>query len=65
MRAAGEPSSRDAADLGLLEAAALLRARQLSAVELLAACLARIEARNGGPPSFDGTPGAVTAWAGL
>ncbi len=65
MPAAAEPSSRDAADLGLLEAAALLRARQLSAVELLAACLARVEARNGGPPSFDGAPGAVNAWVRL
>ena len=65
MGAAAEPSSRDHADLGLLEAAALLRSRQLSATELLAACLARIEARNGGPPSFDGAPGAVNAWVRL
>jgi aspartyl-tRNA(Asn)/glutamyl-tRNA(Gln) amidotransferase subunit A len=52
----------DPADLGVLEAAARLRARELSAAELLAACLRRIEERNGGPPSFDGAPGAVNAW---
>ncbi len=55
----------DPADLGVLEAAAQLRARRLSAVELLAACQARIEKRNGGAPSFDGAPGAVNAWARL
>ena len=65
MPAAAEPPSRDAADLGLLEAAALLRSRRLSAAELLAACLARIEARNGGAPSFDGAPGAINAWVRL
>jgi aspartyl-tRNA(Asn)/glutamyl-tRNA(Gln) amidotransferase subunit A len=53
------------ADLGVLEAAARLRARELSAVELLDACLRRIEERNGGAPSFDGAPGAVNAWARL
>jgi aspartyl-tRNA(Asn)/glutamyl-tRNA(Gln) amidotransferase subunit A len=57
--------SDDPADLGVLEAAAALRARRLSARELLAAVLARIEARNGGPPTFDGAPGAVNAWARL
>jgi aspartyl-tRNA(Asn)/glutamyl-tRNA(Gln) amidotransferase subunit A len=55
----------DAADLGLLEAAELLRSRELSAVELLEACQARIAARNGGPPTFDGAPGAINAWARL
>jgi aspartyl-tRNA(Asn)/glutamyl-tRNA(Gln) amidotransferase subunit A len=49
----------------VLDAAALLRARQVSATELLAACSARIEARNGGAPSFDGAPGAVNAWIRL
>jgi aspartyl-tRNA(Asn)/glutamyl-tRNA(Gln) amidotransferase subunit A len=53
------------ADLGVLEAAALLRARKLSAVELASACLERIEQRNGGAPSFDGSPNAVNAWARL
>jgi aspartyl-tRNA(Asn)/glutamyl-tRNA(Gln) amidotransferase subunit A len=52
----------DPADLGLLEAAALLRVRALSAVELTDACLARIEERNGGPPTPDGAPDAVNAW---
>jgi aspartyl-tRNA(Asn)/glutamyl-tRNA(Gln) amidotransferase subunit A len=51
----------DPADLGVLDAAKRLRARELSAAELLAACLRRIEERNGGPPSFDGAPGAVNA----
>ncbi len=55
----------DPADLGLLEAAALLRSRALSAVELLEACQARIAARNGGEPTFDGAPDAVNAWARL
>jgi aspartyl-tRNA(Asn)/glutamyl-tRNA(Gln) amidotransferase subunit A len=50
---------------GLLEAAALLRSREISAVELLAQCQAAIESRNGGPPSFDGSPRAVNAWAAL
>jgi len=59
------PDATDPADLGLLEAAALLRTRALSAVELLAACQARIGARNGGEPTFDGAPGAVNAWARL
>src|SRR3954451_4714540 len=60
----------DPADLGALEAARELRARRLSARELLAAVLARIEARNGGgparsggPPTFDGAADAVNAWA--
>ena len=55
----------DPADLTLLEAAAELRARRLSAVELLAACERRIEERNGGPPSFDGAPDAINAWVRL
>lgn len=55
----------DPADLGVLEAAAMLRARQLSALELTEACLSRAESRNGGPPSFDGAPHAVNAWVRL
>ena len=55
----------DPADLGVLAAAALLRSGALSAAELLAACQRRIAERNGGPPSFDGAPGAVNAWARL
>lgn len=55
----------DPAELGLLDAAALLRARALSAEELLEACVRRIAERNGGEPSFDGGPGAVNAWSRL
>jgi aspartyl-tRNA(Asn)/glutamyl-tRNA(Gln) amidotransferase subunit A len=55
----------DPADLGVLEAAAALRSRSLSAVELLEACQARIAARNGGEPTFDGAPEAINAWARL
>lgn len=55
----------DPADLGVLAAAGLLRRRELSATELLAACQRRIAARNGGEPTFDGEPGAVNAWARL
>jgi aspartyl-tRNA(Asn)/glutamyl-tRNA(Gln) amidotransferase subunit A len=60
-----EASATDPADLGLLEAAALLRSGALSAVELLEACQARIEVRNGGAPTFDGAPNAINAWARL
>jgi hypothetical protein len=55
----------DPADLGVLEAAELLRSRRLSAVELTEACLRRIDERNGGPPSADGAPDAINAWARL
>jgi aspartyl-tRNA(Asn)/glutamyl-tRNA(Gln) amidotransferase subunit A len=57
--------SEDPANIGLLEASALLRARELSSVELLAACTAAIDRNNGGDPSFDGAPAAVNAWARL
>jgi aspartyl-tRNA(Asn)/glutamyl-tRNA(Gln) amidotransferase subunit A len=53
----------DLGDLGVLEADALLRAGEVSAVELVQACLARIEQRNGGPPSFDGATDRINAWA--
>jgi aspartyl-tRNA(Asn)/glutamyl-tRNA(Gln) amidotransferase subunit A len=53
----------DPADLGVLEAAELLRSGRLSAVELTDACLRRIETRNGGPPTRDGAPDAINAWA--
>src|SRR5436309_556161 len=46
-------------------AVGLLRSRALSAVELLEACQARIAARNGGAPTFDGAPGAINAWTRL
>ena len=61
--ASNVPDATDPADLGVLEAAALLRERRLSASELTEACLRRIQERNGGQPSFDGGPGAVNAWA--
>ena len=53
----------DPADLGVLEARRLLRARELSSVELTDACLASIQRRNGGEPTFDGAPAAINAWA--
>jgi len=53
------------ADLDVLAATELLRARRLSAAELLDACLARIEERNGGEPTFDGAPDAVNAFVRL
>lgn len=52
-------------ELGILEAAAQLRARCCSAVELLHACEARIDAVNGGEPSLDGAPGQINAWVRL
>jgi aspartyl-tRNA(Asn)/glutamyl-tRNA(Gln) amidotransferase subunit A len=58
-------SATDPADLGVLEASSLLRERRLSSSELTEACLARIEERNGGAPSFEGAPDAVNAWVRL
>jgi aspartyl-tRNA(Asn)/glutamyl-tRNA(Gln) amidotransferase subunit A len=55
----------DPADLGLLDARALLAERRLSSHELTDACLAAIERRNGGTPSFDGAPEAINAWVRL
>ena len=49
------------ADLGVLEAAVSLRARDTSSVELVSACLARIRERDG-EHSFDGSPSTVNAW---
>src|SRR3954447_6430365 len=66
MSAPAEPTTdapTDSADLGVLGAARALRGRRLSAAELVEAVLARIDARNGGPPSFDGSADAVNAWA--
>jgi aspartyl-tRNA(Asn)/glutamyl-tRNA(Gln) amidotransferase subunit A len=56
---------QDPADLGVLEASALLRGGRLSSAELTEACLARIEERNGGAPTFAGAPEAVNAWVRL
>lgn len=63
----GRPASpgSDAADLGVLEASARLHEGSLSSRELTDAYLARIQERNGGAPSPDGTPEAVNAWVRL
>ncbi len=61
----GTRSATDPADLGVLEASALLRKRALSSAELTEACLGRISERNGGPPTFEGAPDAVNAWVRL
>src|SRR5580698_5072923 len=55
----------DPADLGVLEAADLLRSGRLSSAELTDACLRRIDKRNGGPPTSDGAPDTINAWARL
>jgi aspartyl-tRNA(Asn)/glutamyl-tRNA(Gln) amidotransferase subunit A len=55
----------DPADLGVLEAADLLRSGRLSSAELTDACLRRIAKRNGGPPTSDGAPDTINAWARL
>ena len=52
------------ADLGVVEAAALMARRSLSASELVEACLARIAERDGAH-SFDGDPGSANAWVRL
>jgi len=56
-------SEGDAAQLGVVEAARALRARELSSRELVESCLTAIEERNGGEPTFDGAPDAVNAFA--
>ncbi len=63
--APGRTRHSDPAGLGVLEAANLLRSGRLSSVELTEACLRRIEERNGGPPTADGDPHAINAWARL
>ncbi len=65
LRSSTSPQPTDPADLGVLEAAVLLRAGGLSSVELTEACLRRIGDRNGGPPTLDGAPDAVNAWVRL
>jgi aspartyl-tRNA(Asn)/glutamyl-tRNA(Gln) amidotransferase subunit A len=61
----GIRSATDPADLGVREASELLRERALSSAELTEACLGRIQARNGGAPTFEGSPDAVNAWVRL
>ena len=51
----------DAADLGVVEAAALIAERRLSASELARACLARIRERDGAH-SHEGDAASVNAW---
>jgi aspartyl-tRNA(Asn)/glutamyl-tRNA(Gln) amidotransferase subunit A len=51
----------DPADLGVLEASALLARRELSARELAEACLRRIDERDG-IHSHEGDPASVNAW---
>jgi aspartyl-tRNA(Asn)/glutamyl-tRNA(Gln) amidotransferase subunit A len=58
-----DSSRSEPADLGVLDAAVLLRRHELSSVELTQACLARIEERNGGAPTHDGAPDAINAFA--
>jgi aspartyl-tRNA(Asn)/glutamyl-tRNA(Gln) amidotransferase subunit A len=53
--------SEHPADLGVTECAGLLRARQLSARELAAACLERIDERDG-HHSHEGDPDSINAW---
>ena len=55
------PDPVDAADLGVLEAAALIAARELSSSELTQACLARIHERDGAH-THAGDPDSLNAW---
>ena len=57
-------SHSNPADLGTLEAASLLQAGLVSSAELVAACQARIAARDG-TPSFSGDPKSINAWIRL
>lgn len=58
-------TTRDPADLDVLQATTLLREQKRSPSELLTACQQRISERNGGDPSFDGDAAAVNAWVRL
>ena len=51
----------DPADLGVVEASALIADGALSASELVAACLTRIRERDG-THSHEGDPASVNAW---
>lgn len=61
----GQELRDDLSDLGVLEAAAHLRARRFSARELLEACEARIAQVNGGEPALYGAPDQINAWIRL
>ena len=54
-------STTDPADLGVGEAVSALAAGELSSLELVEACLRRIEERDG-THSHDGDPGSINAW---
>lgn len=51
----------DPADLGVTEAVSALAARELSSLELVEACLRRIEQRDG-THSHEGDPASINAW---
>jgi aspartyl-tRNA(Asn)/glutamyl-tRNA(Gln) amidotransferase subunit A len=55
----------DLSELGVLDAAAALRGRRVSSLELVRALNARIELVNGGPPSEYGSSDAINAWVRL
>lgn len=52
-------------ELGVLEAAAQLRRREISSLELVRALYAQIDAVNGGPPSEYGSRETINAWVRL
>jgi Asp-tRNA(Asn)/Glu-tRNA(Gln) amidotransferase A subunit family amidase len=54
-------STTDPADLGVAEAVSLLSKGSLSSLELVEACLQRIEGRDG-THSHDGDPASINAW---
>jgi aspartyl-tRNA(Asn)/glutamyl-tRNA(Gln) amidotransferase subunit A len=54
-------STTDPADLGVGDAASALAAGELSSLELVEACLRRIEERDG-THSHDGDPASINAW---
>ena len=55
----------DLSELGVLEAAELLRGRRISSVELVQALYAQIDVVNGGPPSEYGSKDTINAWVRL
>ena len=55
----------DLIDSGVRGISAALRDGTATAVGLAEAVIERIESRNGGAPSFDGSPDAINAWVSL